>query len=459
MKIKQPNVAGMFYPEDKEELISMLMDFASREEKSSPYFSRLIIVPHAGIVYSGALAAQGYKYFGKNIKNIFIFAPSHYSRIFGCVVPDYDAFETPLGMIYINKKITSSIGCEVNNEAFEKEHSIEIQLPFIQYFCRKEQICAENSELCTKEEPQVQIIPVLYGCTDYNVLKDTIARYYDNPENAFVISTDLSHFYPERESSRIDNYTAQMIETNNIASFDAEQACGAVGVCGAVSFAKEKNFSLIRVGLTNSAKMTGDSSRVVGYGSWFLYEGGKNDYIKEYFSDFVIDVCRKSILSGFHLGDFTPAEYACVFEEAGAAFVTLELDGNLRGCIGSIIAHRSLIKDIMENAHSAAFRDPRFNPLTREEFDRVKISVSLLSQPERILFESEEDLLTKITPFEDGLIIRDGNYQAVYLPVVWEQLPDKQDFLNSLKQKAGLTPDYFSKEFQAFKFKSLSIKQ
>ena len=74
MKIKQPNVAGMFYPEDKEELISMLMDFASREEKSSPYFSRLIIVPHAGIVYSGALAAQGYKYFGKNIKNIFIFA-------------------------------------------------------------------------------------------------------------------------------------------------------------------------------------------------------------------------------------------------------------------------------------------------------------------------------------------------------------------------------------------------
>ena len=83
----------------------------------------------------------------------------------------------------------------------------------------------------------------------------------------------------------------------------------------------------------------------------------------------------------------------------------------------------------------------------------------MLSEPQRILFESEEDLLAKITPFEDGLIIRDGNYQAVYLPVVWEQLPDKQVFLNSLKQKAGLAPDYFSKEFLAFKFKSLSIKQ
>lgn len=459
MNIKKSNVAGMFYPAEKEELISMIADFASKEEKSSPYFSRLIVVPHAGLIYSGALAAQGYKYFGKNIKNIFIFAPSHYCRLYGCVVPDYDAFETPLGNITVNKKITSSIGFEINNEAFEKEHSVEIQLPLIQYFCRKNRICAENSEICTQEEPQVQIVPVLYGCTDYNVIKDTIARYYDNPENAFVISTDLSHFYPERECSRIDNYTAQMIETNNITNFDAEQACGAVGVCGAVSFARDKNYSLIRVGLTNSAEMTGDTSRVVGYGAWFLYEGEKNKYIKEYFSDFVIDLCRRSILSGFQLGDFTPSEYACVFKEAGAAFVTLEINGNLRGCIGSIIAHRALIDDIMSNAHAAAFKDPRFNPLTREEFESIDISVSLLSQPEKILFASEEDLLSKMVPYEDGIIIRDGNYQAVYLPVVWEQLPDKRIFLNSLKQKAGLPPDYFSKEFQAFRFKSLSIKQ
>ncbi len=459
MKIKASNVAGMFYPAEKEELISMIADFASRKEKTSPYFSRLIIVPHAGLVYSGALAAQGYKYFGKNIKNIFIFAPSHYCRLYGCVVPDYDAFETPLGNIKVNKQMVSSTGFEVNNNAFEKEHSIEIQLPLIQYFCRRDKICAEKSEICAEEEPQVQIIPVLYGCTDYNVISDTIAKFYDNPENAFVISTDLSHFYPERECSRIDNYTAQMIETNNIANFDAEQACGAVGVCGAVSFAAGKHYSLIRAGLTNSAKMTGDTSRVVGYGAWYLYEGSKNEFIKEYFSDFVIDVCKKSILSGFQVGDLTPSEYDCVFEEAGASFVTLEINGNLRGCIGSIVAHRALIDDIISNAHAAAFRDPRFNPLTREEFERVQISVSLLSQPEKMLFESEEALLSQMIPYEDGIIIRDGNYQAVYLPVVWEQLPDKRDFLNSLKQKAGLPPDYFSEDFQAFRFRALSIKQ
>lgn len=456
MKIKNSNTAGVFYPDNKEELLSMLADFAAEDEKTSGHLSRLIIVPHAGLIYSGKLAAKGYVYFGKGIKNVFIFAPAHYKRIFGCVVSDYDAFETPLGTLAVNKNLVNGLGFEIDDEAFEKEHSLEVQLPFVQYFCNKEKVCAEDTTFCTEAE-QVKIVPVIYGCADYNTISDTIAKYYDNPENAFVISSDLSHFYPEREGSKIDNYTAQMIETNNIANFDAEQACGAVGICGAVTFAKGRNYSMVRIGLTNSADVSGDSSKVVGYGAWFLYEGEKNSYIKDYFKDFVIDVCKKSILSGFQLGDFSPSDYACVFKEAGASFVTLELDGNLRGCIGSIIAHRPLINDLMENAHAAAFKDPRFKPLTREEFNSIKISVSLLSQPERIIFDGEDDLLSKIKPYEDGIIIRDGNYQAVYLPIVWEQLPDKQEFLNSLKQKAGLDAHYFSPELQAFKFSAIKI--
>lgn len=456
MNIKKASVAGIFYPDNKEELISMLNNFASSEEKSSAYFSRLIIVPHAGLIYSGELAAQGYKYFGKSIKNIFIFSPAHYKRVYGCVVSDYDGFETPLGILDVNNNLVKSLGFETDNEAFDKEHSLEVQLPFIRYFCNKDKVCAENTNLCADED-QVKIVPVIYGCADYKTVADTIAKYYGNPENAFVISSDLSHFYPERENAKIDNYTAQMIETNNIANFDAEQACGAVGICGAVTYAKKKNYSLVRVGLTNSAKTTGDTSKVVGYGCWFLYEGEKNAYIKEYFSDFVKDICKKSILSGFQLGDFSPSDFACVFEEHGASFVTLELDGNLRGCIGSIIAHRPLIKDLMENAHAAAFKDPRFNPLTTAEFEMIEITVSLLSQPERIIFDGEDDLLSKITPYEDGIIIRDGNYQAVYLPVVWEQLPNKKEFLNSLKQKAGLDAEYFSPELQAFKFRVTAI--
>ena len=438
MNIKNNNVAGKFYPSDKTELFDLIDEFYAKTENSSGYLSRAVIVPHAGYIYSGELAVEGYKYLNSDSENIFIFAPSHYARIFGCVSCDYDGFETPLGNCEVNKEITKDF--EINNDVFEKEHSIEVQLPLIKYFFNN-----------------AKIVPILYGCDDYKNIADVISKYWDNGRNSFVISSDLSHFYPERESSKIDHYTAQLIETGNIQNFDAEQACGAVGICGLVTYANNKEYSMIRVGLTNSAEKTGDSSQVVGYGSWFLFEGKKNEYIKEFFCDYVIDICKKSILSGFQIGDFEISNYPCVMEEYGACFVTLEINDNLRGCIGSVIAHRPLINDLLANAHAAAFKDPRFSPLTRQEFDNVKISVSLLSQPERIIFDTEEDLLNKIVPYKDGIIIRDGNYQAVYLPVVWEQISDKREFLNSLKVKAGMSEDYFTDTLQAFRFSAVKI--
>jgi AmmeMemoRadiSam system protein A len=147
-----------------------------------------------------------------------------------------------------------------------------------------------------------------------------------------------------------------------------------------------------------------------------------------------------------------------VFLQQGASFVTLNLNGNLRGCIGSIVAQRSYIEDITANAQNAAFKDPRFSPLTIDEFPNLEIDVSLLSQPVKIEFEDEEDLLAKIVPFKDGIIIKDGFYQAVYLPSVWEQLPEKRLFLDSLKIKAGMTPEHFSKTFEAYRFYTEMVK-
>ena len=138
---------------------------------------------------------------------------------------------------------------------------------------------------------------------------------------------------------------------------------------------------------------------------------------------------------------------------------TLEKSGNLRGCIGSIIAHQPLIVDLIEHAKDAAFRDYRFNPVKEEELKDIKVSISILTEPKKIEFNGEEDLLDKMVPYIDGIIIKDGRYQAVYLPVVWEQLPDKKDFLNSLKVKAGLSPTYFSETFEAYRFKSIYIKE
>lgn len=429
---KHTTAAGRFYPSYRNELTNLIADY---KKEGIKYHSRAIIVPHAGYAYSGKLAASGIQHLKPDAKNIFIFAPAHYERIFGCVVCDYEAFKTPLGDVEVNKDLSKEIAefcdCNINNYAFENEHAIEVLLPFIKTYL-----------------PDAKIVPVLYGCENFKNLAETIEHFYEDDENVFVISSDLSHFYPEKEASKIDMYTAKMIEENNVRDFEIEQACGAVGICGLVEFAKKNKFSLIRNGLTNSAAATGDSSRVVGYGSWFLYEGEKNQYIKEYYSDFVIDFCKKSILSGLQLGEYDLNKYDCVFEEAGACFVTIELDGILRGCIGSTIAHRPLIEDLRINAHAAAFSDPRFPALTINEYDKIKIKVSLLSKPERTTFD-------EIKAGKDGVIIRDGLHKAVFLPDVWEQLPDKQGFFAALLQKAGLND--FTETLEVFKFNTTRI--
>ena len=129
----------------------------------------------------------------------------------------------------------------------------------------------------------------------------------------------------------------------------------------------------------------------------------------------------------------------------------------MRGCIGSIYPTKPLILDIIDNAKNAAFQDPRFEPLKAEEVPHLEISVSILSAIERINFKDEKDLLSKIYPY--GIVIAEREKRAVYLPVVWEQLPDREIFLNSLKEKAGLPARYFSKTFEAYKFSALYLEE
>lgn len=433
---------GNFYPTEKSELENLIKGFNTKEPQ---YFSRAVIVPHAGYKYCGKLIAKGLIHINPTVKNIFIFAPSHYERIFGCVTPNCHTFETPFGEITTNKELLKELSkvcdCEINNFAFKNEHSIDTILPLLKYYL-----------------PDVKIIPVLYGCENFKNLSEVIQKYFENKENAFIISSDLSHFYPEKEAVNIDNYTARMIEEQNISNFDNEQACGAVGICSLVEFALKNNFSLIRAGLTNSSASNGDSSRVVGYGCWFLYEGDKNKYIKNYYSKYVLKICRKSIQSGFQLGQNYLGKYDCVFEQFGASFVTIKLEGILRGCVGSVMPYQSLVKDLIKNSHAAAFSDSRFPGLTFDEFNKVKIKVSLLSKPKRLIFDTEEDLLKQMNSIQEGLLIRDGLKKAVFLPDVWEQIPERKEFLNQLKLKAGFKSDEFPETLEAFVFNVVSIE-
>ena len=442
-KIRPAAAAGKFYTSDKHELTAQMDYFEENNVHDYDYKTRAIIVPHAGYVYSGQLASNGFQYLDNKVKNVFIIGPPHYVGIKGVALSSFDLWSTPLGEIEINKEINKELseifGCEFNDDAFEEEHSVEVQVPFIQ-----------------KLVPHVKIIPILAGNSEK--VEKIISYYWEDEENAFVISSDLSHFHNSIDARKIDNVTAEMIEAKNVEKFSSEQACGAVGVCALVNFSKMQNCSLIRVGLVNSGDVTGDSARVVGYGSWILYEGGKNQFIKKYFSEFVINTCKKSILAGFNKESPQCEKTPAVFNQTGACFVTLEKHGNLRGCIGSIIAYRSLMNDLIKNAQNSAFSDPRFQPLRKEEFEELSIDVSLLSDPEEMHFEGEADLLAQIRPFVDGIIIKERGYQAVYLPSVWEQLPDKTLFLNSLKVKAGLSEKYFSQTFEAYRFTTEYIK-
>jgi AmmeMemoRadiSam system protein A len=132
--------------------------------------------------------------------------------------------------------------------------------------------------------------------------------------------------------------------------------------------------------------------------------------------------------------------------EKGAVFVTLNTKSNhnLRGCIGSIIAHRSLIDDLIHNAKSAAFNDPRFHPLSKEEFDNIVIDISLLTPPQEVTYSNVEDLKQKIHPNIDGVIIKDSTHQATFLPQVWKELPTFELFMAHLCQKAGIFGECFN---------------
>lgn len=443
MKIRQANVAGLFYPADEAELKEKVEAALKNSEKDIEYTSRAVIVPHAGIDYSGELAAKALKYLNPATETIILIAPAHKHELKGLALSESDAWEVPTGNVKINKKITKEISAKFahyDEEVFVNEHSVEVLLPLIK-----------------KMFPKAKFVPVLTGAENYEKVTEIIERYWDNPEISFVISSDLSHFHHKIEANRIDSITADMIENNVTMNMIPEQACGYVGVCGLLTFARRNKFSLMRVGLTDSSVKTGEKSSVVGYGAWYVAEDERINFIQKYFGKSLIDLAKISIKSELEKQSVRVQNYPKALETKVASFVTLEIAGNLRGCVGSVAPVDALLIGVCKNARNAAFKDPRFSPLQTNEFEKTDISVSLLGTPEKLNFESEEDLLGKIDN-TTGLIIRDIGRQALFLPEVWEKFNDKKSFLTELKKKAGLAPDWFSDTFEAFTFKTVYVK-
>jgi AmmeMemoRadiSam system protein A len=147
-----------------------------------------------------------------------------------------------------------------------------------------------------------------------------------------------------------------------------------------------------------------------------------------------------------------PGQYSAVLEERRASFVTLKIDAHLRGCIGTLQASRPLIEDVGANAFAAAYRDPRFPPVAEEELVALRISIAVLSAPEPLTCDSEQELIVQLRPGIDGLVFEEGDRRGTFLPAVWENLPEPRDFVRQLKQKAGLPPDYWSQELKIYRY-------
>lgn len=150
-------------------------------------------------------------------------------------------------------------------------------------------------------------------------------------------------------------------------------------------------------------------------------------------------------------------EYDPAFRQVGASFVTLKINIQLRGCIGSLEPVRSLVEDVVRNAEAAAFEDPRFAPLTLAEWDDLQIDISVLNPPQPMSFQSEQDLIRQLRPGVDGLVLQENFYRGTFLPSVWQQLPEPREFLRQLKRKAGLDPDYWSSAIQVQRYTTSTI--
>jgi len=175
----------------------------------------------------------------------------------------------------------------------------------------------------------------------------------------------------------------------------------------------------------------------------------------------LLNLARESIQFGLTHGQPLAVKkqtYSTDLQQPRASFVTLHKHGELRGCIGSLEAHQALVNDIANNAFNAAFRDPRFPPLQANEFEQLHIHIEILTPPEPIQFNSEQDLLKQLQPGEDGLILSEGTHRGTFLPTVWESLPQPEQLLFHLKNKAGLPGDYWSDNMKVQRYHTESFE-
>jgi AmmeMemoRadiSam system protein A len=350
--------------------------------------------------------------------------PAHRVPVRGLAMPTHDAFATPLGTVPIDRAALDAVRdlpqVVASDRAHLQEHALEVQLPFLQ-----------------RQLGSFALAPFAVGDASVQEVAEVIERLWGGPETLIVISTDLSHYHPYAEARQIDRSTVTRI-ARFASDLNHEEACGATPLNGFLALAQERQLSIRLLAACNSGDTAGGKGQVVGYSAFAANEPGTDVSVDEA-GKMLLQIARGAIESKLYGSARTTQ--APWLRQNGATFITLMRDGALRGCIGSLQAARPLGEDAAENAVAAAFRDPRFAPVTTAEWPGVKVEVSMLSTPKPLRFADEEDLIAQIRPGEDGLILEADGRRATFLPQVWESIPDKRLFLRELARKAGLPDD------------------
>jgi len=451
-EIRKPAVAGTFYPKDKNELIKSV-DLYLDNVKKVDLKGRLlaIIVPHAGYVYSGQVAAYGFKELQDiNFKKIIIISPSHYVGFDGISVYNKGSFETPMGLVRIDEELADRLIQKSERfifypESHKKEHAIEVELPFLQRIYGKRDF---------------KIVPITMGnpvLEDTKILSDALYDVIDE-DTLLIVSADLSHYHAYDKAVQLDTSGISAIEKLDAEWLLEQLRSGAseidapIAVLATIDLANRYGAKARILKYANSGDVTGDKSRVVGYSSIAIYipdelekKGEmimKDEYLNKEERKKLISIAKGSIVAavtGERQADIQVSE-ARLKENCGA-FVTIKKHGQLRGCIGYIQAVKPLHETVKDVAKSAAINDYRFSPVSKGELGDIELEISVLTPLKRISDVKE------IEVGKHGLVMKRGFNSGLLLPQVPTEYGwDRETFLEHTCLKAGLSKDSWKDE-------------
>lgn len=452
---RKPVAAGRYYPADSETLTKDLsVLFRDCLKPSFGNRARAIIAPHAGYVFSGKIAASAWSAIKPDdkIKNIFLIGSSHVMAFEGASVYFTGDYTTPLGKVPTNLEIANRLRNE--NQVFNfpvtahiQEHSLEVQMPFLQ-----------------QRFPGVPVIPVIIGTGNTEVVREIAGALqpWFTEENLFVISSDFSHYPSYKDASDVDNATSGSILTGNPGTFlqilklNASRNIGGLvtSMCGWTSglllmylAEKDRNLEFRHIDYCNSGDSGyGAKDEVVGYHAIALVEKTPSRNTKDLgeeisFTEEEKDILFSIVRNSIHTMLYESKKYTAgsqslpeSLKQPFGVFVTLKKDGVLRGCIGRFVSSDPLWKVVAESALSSAFDDPRFTPLTKEEYPDIDIEITVLG-PLKKIRNYKEIVLGK-----HGIYIKKDTRSGTMLPqVAIENNWTVEEFLGyTARDKAGI---------------------